>query len=147
MIDFKHFTGEQLLKQESQTLEQMNNVAFIYDFLDAENVLQYLDHDSQVICMYKDDDLVAFSWVVLSVPAKIAELCWFVAHKDKVKGLESKLLLDKTLEFCKQNNIAEVKFNCATQSWGRLKDKKRLLNRFGYKLTDFEYNYDISIDI
>lgn len=147
MIDFKHFTGEQLLEQESQTLEQMNTVAFSHDFLEKENILQYLDHEHQIICMYKDEDLVAFSWVLLCESAKAADLCWFVAHKDKVKGLESKLLLDKTLEFCKQHEITQVEFNCAPQSWGRLKDKKRLLRKFGYKLTEYEFNFDISIDI
>lgn len=147
MIDFKHFTGNELLEKDAKTLEKMNNVACSYDFLDEENVLKYLDHESQIICMYKDDDLMGFSWVVLCESAKVAELCWFVTHKNKIKGLEGKFLLDKTLEFCKQHNIAEVKFNCAPQSWGRIKNKKQLLKKFGYKLTEYEMDYDISIDI
>lgn len=144
--EYEFNNGAEVLKNQ-QLLGQMNSIAYKYDYLQEEDVLQYLDESSIVCCMKKDADLIGFSWVVMCREEQIAELCWFVMDKQKAKGLEGKLLLDKTLEYCKNENIISLKFNCASQSWGKIKNKNELFEKFGYTLTENEKDYDISIDI
>ena len=147
IYSFKFYNGQQLLTEEKEILSKMEEVAFSYDFLHEEDVLQYLENDSRICYMLHNNDLIGFSWLAISEELNIAELCWFVTHKQKAKGLDSKLLLDKTLEFCKQNDIKSLKFNCAEQSWFRIKDKNFLFKNFGYNVTENEQEYDVSIDI
>lgn len=147
MVEFKFFDGSQLLTQEKAVLEQMQNISSDYDFLDDENVLQYLDEPAKVCCMYSGSNLLGFAWLALCEEQHIAELCWFVSDKKKAKGLDSKSLLDTTLEYCKAKGIKSLKFNCAEQSWGRIKNKEQLFKKFGYTLTPDETDYDMSIDI
>jgi len=143
---FVLYTGEQV-NQNINLLADMNAISFEYDFLKEKDVLQYLDESSIVYCMTKNDELIGFSWVVMSEEEQISELCWFVMDKHKTKGLEGKLLLDKTLEYCKNHNITYVKFNCDSQSWGKIKNKTKLLSKYGYKIDTEEKDYDVSISI
>ena len=146
MYDFKFYLGEDI-KNNGAILDEMEKVANCYNFLAEENVLQYIDNNSKICCFYKDNALLGFSWLEFCESEAIAELCWFVMNKNKSKGIEGKLLLDKTLDFCKQNGITSVKFNCAEASWGRIKDPSKLFKSFGYSLSDDENDYDMSIYI
>ncbi|MBQ9795936.1 MAG: GNAT family N-acetyltransferase [Clostridia bacterium] len=143
---FEFKTGINVLNN-NQLLEEMDAIAFKYDYLKEEDVLQYLEQFSIVGLMRKNNQLIGFSWVEVDKEQQIAELCWFVMDKQKAKGLEGKLLLDKTLKYCKNQNITSVKFNCASQAWGKIKNKNKLFEKFGYTLTENEKDYDISIDI
>jgi len=58
--------------------------------------------------------------------------------------------LDKTIEYCRERKTKTLSFNCAASSWGNIKDKKALFERFGYKIKDnkIERRYwDMVIDI
>ena len=143
---YEFYNGNKILKNKS-ILSQMNTLLDEYDFMKEGNILQYLDESAIVCCMINNGDLIGFSWVVTSEEEPIAELCWFVMDKNKSKGLEGKLLLDKTIEYCKSKNISALKFNCAKQSWGRIKDEHKLLSKFGYTLDKYETDYDVSINI
>ena len=143
---YEFYNGNKILKNKS-ILSQMNTILDEYDFMKEGNILQYLDESAIVCCMINNGDLIGFSWVVTSEEEPIAELCWFVMDKNKSKGLEGKLLLDKTIEYCKSKNISALKFNCAKQSWGRIKDEHKLLSKFGYTLDKYETDYDVSINI
>ncbi len=138
--------GAEILNNQN-ILSQMNNILDTQDFIKKDNILKYLDESSIVCCMIKNGDLIGFSWVAMSKEEKIAELCWFVMDKQKSKGLEGKLLLDKTIEYCKSENISSLKFNCAETSWGRIKNRHKLLSKFGYEVDENEKDYDVSINI
>lgn len=144
--EFVLYTGEQV-NQNINLLADMNAISFEYDFLKEKDVLQYLDESSKICCLFKNSKLLGFSWFVTDEEELIAELCWFVMDKNNTKGLEGKLLLDKTLENCKNYNIKALKFNCASQSWGKIKNKTKLLSKYGYKIDAEEKDYDVSISI
>ena len=148
IIEFKYFTGKTIISpQNKEIFEEMNIIAYSHEFLIQEDILQYITPESELLCMYKDNKLAAFSWIETDKQKQIAELCWFVINKKLIKGLESKKLLNKILDHCKQDNIKSLKFNCAEQSWFRIKDKNSLFKNFGYNVTENEQEYDVSIDI
>ncbi len=143
---FEFILGDDVLKNQ-QFLNEMKKIAYEYDFLKEKQPLSYLDESSIIGLMKKNDKLIAFSWIAMCKEKKIAELCWFVADKQHAIGLESKLLLDKTIEYCKEQNINSLKFNCDPESWGNIKNKNKLLSKYGYKLDENDNDYDISISI
>ena len=143
---YEFHRGDKVLKEQN-ILSQMYNILDTQDFMERGDILKHLDETSIVCCMIKDCDLIGFSWVTMCKEEQIAELSWFVMDKNKSKGLEGKLLLDKTIEYCKSKNISALKFNCAKQSWGRIKDEHKLLSKFGYTLDKYETDYDVSINI
>ena len=138
--------GTEILNNQN-ILSQMYNILDTQDFLGRGDILKYLDESAIICCMIKDDGVVGFSWTTICKEEQIAELCWFVMDKDKSKGLEGKLLLDKTIEYCKNENISSLKFNCAETSWGRIKNRHKLLSKYGYAVDESEKDYDISINI
>lgn len=146
MYEFKFYSGEEV-KNNTTIFSDIERVANTYGFLAEEGVLHYLDDNSKIGCFYKDNIMLGFSWLDFCESEAIAELCWFIMDKNKSKGIEGKLLLDKTLEFCKQKGIISVKFNCADVSWGRIKDTSKLFERFGYSLNKDEEDYDMSIEL
>ena len=143
---YKLYNGTEVL-QNKKLLLKMDAILDEYYFMKEGNILQYLDESAIVCCMIKNGELIGFSWVVMCKEEQIAELCWFVMDRQKSKGIEGKLLLDKTIEHCKSEKISSLKFNCAEQSWGRIKDEHKLLSKFGYTLTKNEKDYDVSINI
>lgn len=149
MIDkfiFEFMSGEDVLKNQ-QLLKEMNKISLEYDSLKEKQPLLYLDTSSIIGLMKKDDKLISFSWIAICEEKKIAELCWFVADKQHTIGFDSKLLLDKTIEYCKNQNIISLKFNCDPESWGNIKNRNKLLSKYGYKLDENDNDYDISISI
>ena len=143
-LRFKIFNGLEIKKNKA-LLESLK-LTFTSRECEKEDVLQYLDEDSDVICMYKNNVLTGFSWIItLCKELNIAELSWFVTNKETTFGLEGKTLLDYTIEYCKNNNIKELKFYCLKESWGRIKDKKKLFKKFGYNLKNEKY-FDLCIN-
>ena len=143
---FEFVTGLNVFSN-NQLIEEMESIAFKYDYLMEEDVLQHLEQFSIVGLMRKNKHLIGFSWMEANIKLGIAELCWFVMDKDKTKGLEGKLLLDKTLEHCKNQNITALKFNCASQAWGKIKEKNKFMSKYGYNIDLEEKDYDVSIKI
>lgn len=142
---YELYNGAQVL-QNKKLLFKMDAIWEKYDCFQG-NILQYLDESAIICCMIKDNSVVGFSWTTICKEEQIAELCWFVMDKDKSKGLEGKLLLDKTIEYCKSENISSLKFNCAETSWGRIKNRHKLLSKYGYAVDENQKDYDISINI
>ena len=142
---YELYSGTEVL-QNKKILFKMDAIWEKYDCFQGD-ILQYLDESAIICCMIKNGDLIGFSWVAMCKEEQIAELCWFVMDKDKSKGLEGKQLLNKTIEYCKNENISSLKFNCSTYSWKNIKNKDKLLSRFGYKLDENEKYYDVSINI
>lgn len=142
---YELYNGAQVL-QNKKLLFKMDAIWEKYDCFQG-NILQYLDESEIVCCMIKNGDLIGFSWMTICKEEQIAELSWFVMDKDKSKGLEGKLLLDKTIEYCKSENISSLKFNCAETSWGRIKNRHKLLSKYGYAVDENQKDYDISINI
>ena len=89
--------------------------------------------------------LTGFSWITLCKELNIAELSWFVTDKNSTFGLEGKALLDYSIQYCKHNDIKELKFNCFEKSWRRIKDKKKLFEKFGYILNE-DNDFDLCIN-
>lgn len=143
---YEFHSGDEILKNQN-ILSQMYDILDTQDFMGREDILKYLDESAVICCMTKDNSIVGFSWTTICKEEQIAELCWFVMDKDKSKGLEGKQLLNKTIEYCKSEGISSLKFNCAKQSWGRIKDEHKLLSKFGYTLDKYETDYDVSINI
>ena len=151
MIEFKIYSGKYDIFKEKDLLQQMRTVAYQYDYVRKEAVLQYLDEESKICCMFKGGKLIGFSWLGFKEEEQIAELHWLISSKT-AKFNESKMLLDKTLEFCKRHNAKSVRFNCADEAWRRIKDKESLFKKFGYNITENEISvneadYEISIEI
>ena len=142
-LRFKKFSGLEIKNDES--LFNCLKTIFKSRECEKEDVLQYLDEDSEVICMYKNNILTGFSWITICKELNIAELSWFVTDKNTTFGLEGKTLLDYTIKYCKNNNIKELKFNCFEKSWGRIKDKKKLFEKYGYKLNE-DNDFDLCIN-
>ena len=143
---YEFHNGDKVLKNQN-VLSQMYNILDTQDFMGRGDILKYLDESSIVCCMVKDSSVIGFSWVVMNNEDKIAELSWFVMDKNKSIGLQGKQLLDKTIEYCKNAGISSIKFNCAETSWGRIKNRNKLLSKYGYTVDENEKDYDISINI
>ena len=146
-FEFKIYTGHQISVNGQDLLGKLRDIVSGYEMFDGEDIMQFLSAESIVCCMFDGEEILGFAWLEFSDEERIAELGWFITDKEKTKGLESKLLLDRVLDYCKERNISSVKFNCAQESWGRIKDEKLLLKRFGYNLSEDEGYYDVSIDL
>jgi len=144
-FQFKYYNGQQIIDEEHELFQQMKNVFMSRD-CEKQDVLDYLDEDSSVCCMFHDNECVGFSWLAFSDEEHLAELCWFATDKDKIRGIDAKFLLDETFDYCKSLGIEAVKFNCFDGSWGRIKNKERLFEKFGYKVSQDEI-YDMSIEL
>ncbi len=146
---FEIYNGKDILDSNKELLLKMNDVVnsqFDHKLQGEIYLLQFLNEDSTVVCLFREEDLLGFSWLTLAENIKRAELSWFFSDKDKVKGLESKRLLDKSIEYCKDKGIESLKFNCSS-SWSRIKNKNRIFENFGYKISEEKDNYDVSLDI
>lgn len=143
---YEFHRGDKVLKEQN-ILSQMYNILDTQDFMERGDILKHLDETSIVCCMIKDSNIIGFSWTTICKEEQIAELCWLVMDKNKTIGLDGKQLLDKTIEYCKNEGISSLKFSCAETSWGRIKNRHKLLSRYGYKLDENEKDYDVSINI
>ena len=143
--EFKYYNGKQILEEEQELLGQMHNVFKSRD-CNKESVLEYLGEDTTVCCMFDGDNCVGFSWLAFCNEEHLAELCWFVTDKNKLGGLDAKIMLDEVLGYCKAQGVKSVKFNCFDKSWGRIKDREKLFKKFGFDVSDDEM-YDMSIDV
>lgn len=143
---YEFHNGDKVLENQN-ILSQMYDILDTQDFMGRGDILKYLDESAVICCMTKDNSIVGFSWTIICKEEQIAELCWFVMDKDKSKGLEGKQLLNKTIEYCKSEGISSLKFNCAETSWGRIKNRHKLLSKYGYVVDESEKDYDISINI
>ena len=140
---FTFYNGDELIKNQL-LLETMNKICNEYDM---GEILNFLESESIVCYMTLEDELMGFSWIFIHEEKHMAELCWFVTNKQKLKGLDGMILLDKTLEFCKGKNVNKVKFNCAVDAWWRINNKNILLSKYGYNIDENEKEYDVSIRI
>ena len=102
-LRFKIFSGLEI-KKDKALFDSLKSI-FTSRECEKEDVLQYLDEDSDVICMYKNNVLTGFSWITLCKELNIAELSWFVTDKNSTFGLEGKALLDYSIQYCKHNNV------------------------------------------
>ena len=141
MLGFKSFFGKQAL-QDFELYEKMKNVALSHDLT---YMLSFLDEQHDINCYYKDDEMIGFSFMTIANEVHLAELCWFVINKNK-QGFNSKWFLDKTLEYLKSKGVKSVKFICDLKSWGNIRDKEKLFEKFGYNISSDDF-YDISIDL
>ena len=145
-VEFKVFNGQQIIDEEPEVFEQMSAVFESRDNRRGESILKLMDKDTEILCMMKNGEVEGFSWMAFCDKKHIAELCWFATHKEKVRGLEGKALLDKTIEYCRERKTKTLSFNCYFYAWGNIKDKKTLFERYGYKLRK-DKNWDMVIDI
>ena len=141
---FIRYSGEEI-KLNRDVLQKMREAEKSREEL-AGSCLEYIGESANIVCMFDGNELLGFAWTENYIPESVAELCWFVTNKDKIKSMDAKLLLDKTIEECKKDGIQSIKFNCYEKSWGRIKDKERLFEAYGYKVSEEEF-YDVSIDI
>lgn len=134
------------LKNNDTIKNQLKTILVNRDF--TTEFLDYVDESSTIILMYsKDNSLKAFSWLSLYKKLNTAELSWLFSDNDNTSGLDTKYLLDCCIDYCKLNNIKELKFNCSPISWGRIKDKNKLLKSFGYKVVkDIAFDVCISLE-
>ena len=142
--EYKFYNGDEL-KKNKKLLGELNKIIHDYDYMG--DILNFLSTESIICCMTSNRVIIGLSWVTLCEELQMAELSWFITNKREIKGLDGKNLLDKTLEFCKSKNIKMVKFNCGLDSWGRIKNKNKLLSKYGYKVDENEEDYDVSIKI
>ena len=145
-LKYTFYTGGEVW-QNKQLFDKIEVICKGYDDFKEEGILEFLDDTATICCMSKNGDLIGFSWCVISEKKQEAELCWLVMDKNKAKGFDGKQLLDKTLEYCKKRNIKSLKFNCYDVSWKKIKDKDKLLTRYGYNIDKNEKDYDVSIII
>ena len=140
---FKNYNGKTIRKNKLL----LNEIRLLMDLRDMneDSIYQYIEDDSQILFMYKNFALAGFSWITVCEELNIAELSWFVTNNGVINALEGKKLLDYTLKYCSEHNINELKFNCYDKSWGRIKYKKKLFEKYGYTTTGDE-DYDISLD-
>ena len=141
---YKYYNGQQIIENEPELLSQLKDV-FISRGSPRHDVLKYLDEDATVCCMFDGDKCIGLAWLAFYGKKHIAEICW-LATNISVKGLDGKYLLDEVLNYCKNKGVKSVKFNCDDDSWGRIKNKEQLFEKFGYKLSEEEL-YDMSIEI
>ena len=141
---FKQYNGKELLLNEQGLLLEMQELFISRNCGDSE-FLNYLGEDSDVWCMFKKEKLVGFAWLCFDEQFKHAELCWLATDK-KLKGLESKKLFDKVIQYCEELGADTINFNCFEPSWKNIKDKTKLFERFGYTLIDDD-NYDMVISL
>jgi len=144
-FQFKYYNGQQIKDEKPELLNQMKNVFKSRD-CKKENVLEFLDEESIVCCMFKDEECVGFAWLAFCHQQHLSELCWFATNKNKLNGIEAKLLLDEVFDYCKSQDVKSVKFNCFDESWNRIKNKDELFKKFGYNLSQDE-SYDMSIEL
>ena len=144
-FQFEYFDGQQIKDEQPELLNQMKNVFKSRD-CHKEGVLEFLDEESVVCCMFKEEECVGFAWLTFCDEQHLSELCWFATNKDKLSGIDAKLLLDKDFDYCKLREIKSVKFNCFDESWDRIKNKEQLFKKFGYNVSQDEL-YDMSIDL
>ena len=143
-IKFIRYGGEEI-KLNRDVLQKMREAEKSREEIEG-SCLDYIGETSNIICMFEGDELLGFAWTEYYIPESVAELCWIVTNKEKIKSLDAKLLLDNAIEECKKDGIEVVNFNCYERSWGRIKDKEKLFEGYGYKVREEEY-YDVSIDI
>lgn len=144
-FQFKYYNGQQIKDEQPDLFNQMKSIFKSRD-CNKEEVLNYLDEDSTVCCMFKDDECVGFAWLAFCDAKRLSEICWLATDKNKISGLNAKLLLDEVLDYCKTKKIKSVKFNCFDESWNRIKNKDQLFKKFGYNVSQDE-SYDMSIDL
>ena len=146
-IEFKLYNGQQILNNEPALFAQIKSIFDSRGLSEQkEDILQCLDEEFLVWCMLKSGECVGLAWLAFCDEENLSELCWFATDKDKVNGLEGKLLLDKSINYCKSRNIKSIKFNCLDKSWNRIRNKEHLFEKFGYKVSPDE-DFDMSIDI
>ena len=141
-IRFEHYNGMHV--QQDKKLLQTIKLMLLTRNMDL-NITNYLDEDSDIFFMYKNNKLAGFAWITICKELDMCELSWFVSIQKRVAGLESKALLDHVINYCKKNGIHELVFNCIDSSWGRIKDKKKLFEKFGYNLNN-DNDFDLCIN-
>ena len=144
-FQFEYFIGQQIKNEHPELLNQMKSI-FKSRNINKEDVLEFLDEDSVVCCMFKDMKCVGFAWLVFCHEQHLSELCWFATNKNMLNGIDAKFLLDEVFNYCKLREIKSVKFNCFDESWNRIKNKEQLFRKFGYNVSQDE-TYDMSIDL
>ncbi len=142
---FERYDGQQLQTERLDRMAEMEQV-FKSRKCDKEDVLQYIDEDAHILCMFDKDAMVGFAWLVLAERMKLAELCWFVTDRDRIKGMDAKYLLNEVVDYCKEKDVRSIKFNCFAQSWDKIDNKDKLFERIGYNIVHDD-NYDITINL
>ena len=144
-VEFRYYNGQQIIDEEHELFQQMRSVCDTRPYMDP-NIIIYLNEESTVWCMFQNNECVGFSWLAFADEEPLAKLCWFVTDKDKLSGLDAKFLLDETFDYCKSQGVEAVKFNCFDGSCGRIRNKEKLFEKFGYKVSQDE-SYDMSIEM
>ena len=144
-FNFEVYNGQELIDNKPEYLEQMNNI-FRSRECGKEEVLQYIDDESQIVCMFDKESMVGFAWLVLAEKMKLAEICWFVTDRQKTKGMDGKYLLNEVIDYCRSKDISSVKFNCFDQSWDKIEDKKKLFKRIGFEIENDD-DFDATINL
>lgn len=129
MVRFKIYDGKQI--KSNPILLTKFKLIFKSRDLPTDDI-EELNKNSKIIFMYKDFKLLGFSWVVLPPDCVRANLRWFIVKDKTHTSSQSKELLDKTIEYCKTQNVAILELNYLPSTWKRIKDKVSLFNRFGY---------------
>ena len=142
---FERYNGQDLVDNKPEYIEQMRDI-FLSRECGKEDVLQYIDDESHILCMFDKDTMVGFAWLVLAEKMRLAEISWFVTDRYKTKGMDGKHLLNEVIDYCKSKDIVSVKFNCFDQSWDKIENKEKLFKRIGFEIQKDD-DFDASIDI
>ncbi len=142
-FQYKIYNGDEL-KKNKKLFSRLKKIVAEYEYIEGD-IFEELTSESIICCMTSNNINIGFSWIQPGYIYDEAELCWFVVDKQRIKGLDAKNLLDKTIEICKSKFYKHLQFVCAKDAWGKIKDKNKLLSKYGYKLDDNVQIYDVSI--
>lgn len=153
-MEFKVISASDVNKDENLT-SQMNLIIDKYDYLNGYEIVESMDGSSlfgdwnktYCITSSREGELLGFAIVDVFDDDHDAWLNWIVVDKDKTKGFENKLLLDKVIDFCKSKGVSNLSWKCLSSSWGNVHSRREIFEKFGYNVKNKPSWGDFELDL